>query len=531
MTKAILKKQLMESFSWLYFNRKNGKKRTAKGILGYVVLYLMLFGMLGYMFYMMAITLAEPLCEMGIGWLYFALMSLVAVVLGVFGSVFNTYASLYQPKDNDFLLSMPLPASRILLARLAGVYLMGLMYELIVMIPALLVWFMVGHVSAVGVILSLLLPFVLSLFILSLSCALGWVVALISAHVKNKSAVTVVLSLAFFAAYYYFYMKAYNMLLGVLNQASEIAAGLKSYGYPLYQLGRAAQGSVFGFLFVTAVIIGIFALVWLVLSRSFFKMVTMQKGAAKVKYRERMVKRQSTDHALLVKELKRFTSSANYMLNCGLGILFMLIASVALLWKGRVLAEVLPMIYEGAEEIIPLILAAALCVIVSMNDMSAPSVSLEGKNIWILQSFPVSAWQVLRAKLRLHLMLTLPPAAIMTVCAFIVLRPAVEEMVFIFLLLVLFILTMAQLGLFLNLKTPNLKWTNEIVPIKQSFSVTVTLFGGWGIIIACGGLYFLLGKYVGTLGFMALICLLLAVASVILRWWIKTKGARIFAAL
>ena len=219
------------------------------------------------------------------------------------------------------------------------------------------------------------------------------------------------------------------------------------------------------------------------------------------------------------------------MLNCGLGILFMLIAAVALLWKGRVLAEVLPIIYEGAEEIIPLILAAALGMIVSMNDMSAPSVSLEGKNIWILQSFPVSPWQVLKAKLRMHLMLTLPPAVVMTVCAFIVLKPTVGEMVFIFLLLVLFTLTMAQLGLFLNLKTPNLKWTNEIVPIKQSFSVTVTLFGGWGIIIVCGGLYFLLGKYVGTLGFMALICLFLAVASVILRWWIKTKGARIFAAL
>lgn len=69
MTKAILKKQLMESFSWLYFNRKNGKKRTIKGIIGYVALYLLLFGMLGYIFYMMAIALAEPLCEAGIGWL------------------------------------------------------------------------------------------------------------------------------------------------------------------------------------------------------------------------------------------------------------------------------------------------------------------------------------------------------------------------------------------------------------------------------------------------------------------------------
>ena len=291
MTKAILKKQLMESFSWLYFSRKNGKRRTGKALAGYVVLYLMLFGMLGYLFYTIALVLAEPLCEAGLGWMFFALMCLVGIVIGVFGSVFNTYASLYQPKDNDLLLSLPLPASRILLARLMGVFLMGLMYELLVMIPALLVWFQFGQVPAAGVVFSLLLPGVLSFFILSLSCILGWVVALVSAHVRNKSAVTVVLSLVFFAAYYYCYMKAYNMLLGVVNQASVIAAGMKSYLYPLYLLGLAAQGSAWGFFLIAAAITIIFALVWLVLSRSFLKMATMQKGAAKGKYRERIAKR------------------------------------------------------------------------------------------------------------------------------------------------------------------------------------------------------------------------------------------------
>lgn len=531
MTKALFKKQLMESFSWIYFNRKNGKKRTGKGIAAFVVLYLLLFGMLGYIFYMLAMMLGETLCEAGLGWLYFILMSLVAVVLGVFGSVFNTYASLYQAKDNDLLLSMPIPACRILMARLAGVYLMGLMYELIVMIPALLVWFMFGRVSIAGVICSVLLPFILSFFILSLSCVLGWVVALVSSHVKNKSAVTVVLSLAFLAAYYYFYMKAYGMLMGVLDQASRIADNVKTYLYPLYQLGRAAQGNLLAFVFVTVLILGIFALVYLVLSRSFFRLATMQKGAAKVKYRERAMKARSADSALLRKELGRFTGSANYMLNCSLGVLFMLAASVALLWKGKMLAEILPVLYEGAEEIIPLILAAALCMIVSMNDISAPSVSLEGKNIWILQAFPVSSWQVLRAKIRLHLLITLPPAAVMTVCAFVVLKPEIPYMLLISAVVFLFILTMAQLGLFLNLKAPNLKWTNEIVPIKQSLSVTVTLFGGWGIVIVCGGLYFLLRKLMGTCVFLIFICGILAAASVILHIWLKNKGTRIFTSL
>ena len=40
-----------------------------------------------------------------------------------------------------------------------------------------------------------------------------------------------------------------------------------------------------------------------------------------------------------------------------------------------------------------------------MNDMTAPSVSLEGKSLWLMQSLPVTPWQVLRAKLTMQLLL------------------------------------------------------------------------------------------------------------------------------
>ena len=40
----------------------------------------------------------------------------------------------------------------------------------------------------------------------------------------------------------------------------------------------------------------------------------------------------SADTALLIKEMKRFTGSAVYMLNCGLGLVFFIAAAIALLW-------------------------------------------------------------------------------------------------------------------------------------------------------------------------------------------------------
>ena len=57
----------------------------------------------------------------------------------------------------------------------------------------------------------------------------------------------------------------------------------------------------------------------------------------------------------------------------------------------------------------------------SMNDITAPAISLEGKNIWLSQSLPVKPWQVLRSKLELHMWLTGVPAVFCSICVVCVL--------------------------------------------------------------------------------------------------------------
>ena len=54
MTKALFRKQMMEVFSWLFQDKKSGKNRTKGGIIGFAVLYLLLFGFLGGIFYVTA---------------------------------------------------------------------------------------------------------------------------------------------------------------------------------------------------------------------------------------------------------------------------------------------------------------------------------------------------------------------------------------------------------------------------------------------------------------------------------------------
>ena len=104
MIKTLLKKQMLESFSWLFYNAKSGKLRKGVGLLGNIILYVAVFGIVAGMFFVMAMDLCEPLVAIGYGWLYFAIIGMVAIVLGAFGSVFNTHSTLYLAKDNALFI-------------------------------------------------------------------------------------------------------------------------------------------------------------------------------------------------------------------------------------------------------------------------------------------------------------------------------------------------------------------------------------------------------------------------------------------
>ena len=529
MTRALLRKQLMEVFSWLYRDKKSGKHRSEKGVVGWGLLYLLLFAFLGVMFGVAAVTLCGPLLTEKMGWLYWCLMGLIAVFFGVFGSVFNTYSSLYQAKDNDMLLSMPIPTSRILLVRLSGVYAMGLMYELIVMIPTVLIWLVNAPFSIVGTIHVLLIPLVLSLLILVLSAILGWVVALIAVRVKHKNIITVLVSLVFIAAYYYLYARAYSLIQLILLNPETVGSRLKAFFYPLYHMGMAAQGNILSMIVFTVIVVVAFMIAYWVLSRSFLKLATANRGVAKSEYKEQRVKVRSVRGALLQKEFSRFTGSANYMLNCGLGVILMPVSAAVLVWKADLVREFSAM--PAIQKYIPLLAIATICLLMTMNDMAAPSISMEGKNLWIVQSLPVSGKQVLMSKLKLPLLLTWLSAIPLVIAMEWLIKPSLLNGILIPAAACFYALLMAEIGLVLNLKMPNLHWTSEIIPLKQSAPVTIALLGGWLVIVAFAGIYVLLRNVVSVAAFGILLCTVLLIAAGWLYHWLMTKGAKIFEAL
>ena len=533
MLKLLLKKQLLEIFRSYYYDAKKNKARSrASIVMNLVGFALLMVVVLGGLFTFVSVKLCAPMAQAGMDWLYFALMGLLAVFLGVFGSVFNTYAGLYLAKDNDLLLSMPIPVSALLASRLLSVYLMGLMYSAFEIVPAVIVYWVVVGATLANVLGGVLLTLLISVFVMTLSCALGWVVAKISLKLKHKSFITVIVSLVFFGAYYFFYFRAQAMIQDLMANLTVYGAAIKGSAYPIYLFGLVGMGDGKAAAIVSAVVAALFGIMWVLISRSFLRVATATGKVSRIKYREKAVRRKSVDGALLGRELTHFAANPNYMLNCGLGVFLMPLCAAAILWKGGDIFSVLGELFGDTEGAAALVFGTLLCGLASMNCMAAPSVSLEGKSLWLVQSLPVTPWQVLRAKLFLQVILTAVPVALCTVCGAAVYAFAPAEILMAALLALSYVLMMALFGLTLGVKKPIMTWTNEILPVKQSAAVLLAAFGGMGYtLVLFVGFMLLPGWVLGFCGYAGCFTAANLILGTVMYLWLRKKGSARFAAL
>lgn len=530
MLKTLFKKQFMELNQNFFKDSKTGKAKSKQSVIVSVSLFAVLMLFLVVCFWFVASSAFVSLNEAGLTWMYFSLMSLVALMLGVFGSVFNTFASVYQAKDNNFLLSMPIPAKYIVLTRVFGVYLMAVLYSGLIMVPTLLAYFVFGRPTLWGVISSLLLFLIITLWVTILSCLLGYVVAKISAKLKNKSFITVIISILLFAVYYILMYRAGDALVLIIENGEAVALKLKTYAFPLYALGKIGVGDVWQVLGGMLVATLLTYLTYYILVKSFYKLAISAATSTATKAKQTFA-RQSTQGALVKRELKRFFSSASYMLNCGFGSVFCLIFGVFVLFKGNYLLNVFTEIGITDGAMLGLIAMVVCAFLNSTNDISAPSVSLEGKSLWLVRSLPIPTFSILKAKVYAHFVICAPFVLLASIFSCIALKVPFGVCVLAVVGTLLVCAFLAEFGLICNLKWPNLNYTNEAYAVKQGMSVFVSLFGGWLYVIVLGVASIVLAQIISASLVLALFDLINLALAMLLYHNLKTKGVKRFESL
>ncbi len=533
MIKSLLKKQFAEFFRRFFFDYKRNKVRSKGAVVGFFLLYAYLILYMSGMFFVMANSICRSLSDAGAGWLYFAIMSGFALMMGAFGSGFSTYSGVYKGKDNDLLFSLPIPPRDIVVARLLNVYILGTVYSGTAMVPALLVYWFTARPGFGAVIGGLILYVIVSLLVLTLSCVIGRIIAAVSVRVKKKNVITVLLALAFFAAYFFVYFKARDLISDLSENAAVYADAIRGKAYFVYLFGSVGEGSFPWSAVFLAASAGLLALVIFLMSRSFFGNATASEKLSKTVYREKTIRGRSAFAAFLGKEFSRFTSSPNYMLNCGLGVILLPIVGVLLLIKGGDLLSRIPE-FEGGFDVKGMVcvgLCTVLCALSSMIDTASPSVALEGKNIWIPRSLPVPAKTILHAKAAVQFIITIIPMLFTSVCAAVITPGNVFVRILTVLFPAVFAFFTAVFNTLIGVCLANVHWTDEVVPIKQSATVVIGVFGVMALAANIALLYIPAGFFMRADVYLGICTAVFAALGVILLRVIDKKGEVLFGRL
>lgn len=470
------------------FNRRHGKQATGKGMIVLLVLLAVycvaaFLGMFGLVF----ASIRAPFSALGMGWVYYAMAGILVTMLCFVGSVFFTQSIIFEAKDNEMLLSMPISPAMILGSRMAVLLLINYAYATVILLPCGVVIGSLEGVTLAGAVRFVLASLLVPLLPSALSCAAGWLIAMATSRMRNKNLITILLSLLLMGAYFAFCFNAQNYIAYLMQNGAAIGTAIQRTLPPFYAMGLALEnGDALQLLHLAAWCILPFALVYALLSRSYIGIVTSRRGARGARYRQGRMRAGGVRQAVMRKELHHVLDSANYLLNGCVGAILSLALAAVTLIKGDSLLSTITLSYAPGVDMTGYMMPAACaleCFMLSMCLISAPSVSLEGKNLWLVQSIPVCAGDILMGKAYAHMAICLPASVISSLLYMAALPMGILEAIALLMLPAALVCLMALLGVAINLRFPRFDYINDTAVIKSSMSTLFSMLSGMGLVL------------------------------------------------
>lgn len=461
----------------LMFKGKDGKRSVFKTIM---MIFVLLYtgGTFFFLFYNMFSALLPASAESGVTWLPFSLYVMLCFSVMFMMSIFITKSQLFEAKDNELLLSMPIPVGYIIASRLLFVYVINTVTELFVFIPLAVSVIKTGvSLSPLGWIAMILFALALPFFATAVASVFGSLLALITKRMRNKSAVTVIFSIAALAAYMYYFPR----IMDISAENVMGAEGLFRNFPPIYWFGNAiGSGNILHFVLALLVQVIPFVIAFIIIEAVFKNVISSSAGQKRIVYKERELKTSTPVAALLRREFIRLGKTPMYLLNDGMGIIVMIFACIAICFIPREgLTEFLNSMPKGFTSAA---VTLSGCAILSTVLFTSATISLEGKTLWQLQSFPVSAKGIVQSKLLMHNIIAQPVVLVFAAVFSIVLKVNVLWAFVSYVTMACFCFIISLAGILIDLKWPMLKWENETMAVKQNAGIILDMLIGFTLI-------------------------------------------------
>ncbi len=420
-----------------------------------------------------------------------AYLVMLASILVVIFDIFKAGNMIFAKKGYDVITSMPLRTQSIVMGRFLAMYVEDLLVTFLIVVPGMVVYGVMER-PVVGFYLVMLVAGIfVPMLPLVFATLFGTLLLAVSARSRNKTLVQTLLMILFVVGSLLASINigqfvegaSQDMIAAVATNISDLIAQM--YPPAMWVNEAAVQGKMGGlFIFLGVCIVAGMVMIGIV--TRFFHSISRRLAltTATHDYELGELKSSSVLFTLFRREFKRYMASSIYVMNTIIGAIMGLIMTIAICVVGvdKVLLVLeLPIDICG---MIPYVVAGVF----SMMTTTSVAISMEGKQVWIMKTLPISTKIVLDSKILLNLCLLVPFYLVAEVLLFVAMKPSGLDILWLLCIPTMLILFAVVFGITVNLHLYSFDWDKEEYVVKQSASALIGGFAGMILALVLGGI-------------------------------------------
>lgn len=422
---------------------------------------------------------AYGLVQLGIGEVIPVYAFVISSVLILFFTMFKANGELFAFRDYDLLMSLPISVSTVITSRFLYLYVLNTFFSITIMLPMGAVYCIYENPSISFYFMWFITLFTVSLVPTTIAAIFGACITAIASKFRYANRVTTILSFIAMIIFGYFMFKQGNTKFS-LNDLEGIGVIVSEQLTKVYPLANIFQKAIIDANIVAFILFVGISVIWYYLFVKIlsFKYKQINTGIStyhmRSNYKIDRMKKEKVLIALYKKERKRFFSSTVYVMNIGMGVVMAVIFSLAVVVVGP--SQFIG--YPGIEMLLQKIAPFVVSAMISMTCTTCVSLSLEGKNVWIIKSLPITPKMIYDSKILMNLSLSIPVSIVSAILLIIGLKVEILSTILIIITPIIYSFFSAVWGIFINNRFGYYDWVSETQVVKQSMGAFLGMFGG-----------------------------------------------------
>lgn len=513
--RILLKANIINTLSLNKLRKKSTGKISPLAILLVLTVVLFAFGFA----FMYLFLFGSMFADQGLAALILPLGLTAGSIVTLLTTISTANGYLFRSRDFELLMALPVKPRTVFASKLFYLLITNYVTLLFVYFPTVVVYAVYNRTDWVFWTLSLPVFLLFPLGLITVGSLISYLIGFLTSRFRYRNLLSIIFTIAVFVVVMFI-----NFRSGMIEEnPGKFTQDVLSF-LDKIKIGNLVFKSLLGdwqnlLLFIGLSVLPFIGFVYLV-GKSYVK-ASLQSRVAYTRKNFRMgtLKGSTQNRALLKREIRRYFSSSIYVINTIVGpILTTILLVVMAINSGPILEQ---FGQEGSvPEILPFILTAIFTAMLGITSTTSCSLSIEGRQFWILRSAPVREKQIFQAKILLNLLVSVPFILLDVIIANFIIRISLLDSLFMFILPSLLALYMSVIGLYMNILFPRFDYENETKVVKQSLSVLMAMicgFVGAALVLVPG---FIVATNVnivaGYLVELAIVALLVGIATYLL---------------